>query len=297
MNLTEGARHERLQFYFVGIAVDLHPDPEGVEDRAAEFGIGARQRLAEVGETFQNSQRVLRPGDAGCGGVELAQEVLGLHPLGLEGADPLADHGGIDTRLDRCHLALGAAVDFADQADQPIAALPVLALSLRIQRVALHTEEVEPLRPEDSRGEEGVEQLGQGLLADVLPLAVADRLRGGVAVVEPVAAGVVGMALGGLPLHPQRVVAGGAVNQAAQLVEAIGRFAPRAGPRSVAPPPHLLLHELELLDGDERLMRRLGGFDPLLRVAADQRSLALLDGAEVEPVPVEPTRVGGVFEH
>src|SRR5689334_9782181 len=73
LNLTEGARHERLQFYFAGIAVDLHPHPEGVEDRAAEFGIGARQRPAEVGKALQNRQRVLRPGDAERGGVELAQ--------------------------------------------------------------------------------------------------------------------------------------------------------------------------------------------------------------------------------
>lgn len=67
------------------------------------------------------------------------------------------------------------------------------------------------------------------------------------------------------------------MDPAAQLVEALGRFAPRAGPGSVASLPHFLLHELELLDGDQRLVRRLGGLDSLLGVAADQRSLSLLE--------------------
>lgn len=59
--------------------------------------------------------------------------------LGLEGADPLADHRGIDARFDGGHLALGAAVDFPDQGDKPIAALPVLALSLGRQCVTLRS--------------------------------------------------------------------------------------------------------------------------------------------------------------
>ena len=59
---------------------------------------------------------------------------------------------------------------------------------------------------------------------------------------------------------------------------------------------HLGLHALELLVGDQGLVA-LVGLDPFLGAAANHRPVALLVGAEVEPVPVEAPGVGRVFEH
>ena len=104
------------------------------------------------------------------------------------------------------------------------------------------------------------------------------------------------MALAALALHPQRVVAGGAVDDPAQQVEALLLSASAVAAVAGAARLHLHLHALEVPLGYQRLVAPLG-FDPLFGVAPDERAFALLDAAEVEPVPEEPARVDGVFEH
>jgi hypothetical protein len=134
----------------------------------------------------------------------------------------------------------------------------------------------------------------QRVLTDVLPFAVAERFGRFVAVADPVAAGVVGVVLAGLAVHPKRVVPGGAMDDPAQQVEAL-LFAAPPRPLASAALADLGLDALELVVGDERFVTPLG-FDPFLGLAANQRTLALLDGAEVEPVPAEAAGVDGVLE-
>jgi hypothetical protein len=85
-------------------------------------------------------------------------------------------------------------------------------------------------------------------------------------------------------VHPQWVVAGGAVDDAAQRIEALLRATPPIARVAGAASPHLDLDPFEVLVGDDRLVAAIGR-DPLLGGAADQWPLTLLDGAEVEPVP------------
>ncbi|HEX7293567.1 MAG TPA: hypothetical protein VF259_03390 [Solirubrobacterales bacterium] len=85
------------------------------------------------------------------------------------------------------------------------------------------------------------------------------------------------------------------MNDAPQHVGAFLR-ATAATAVAVAATFHLGLRTLELLVGDQGLVP-LVGFDPFLGAAPNYRPDALLVGARVEPVPVEATGVGGVFEH
>src|SRR5437660_12134527 len=75
------------------------------------------------------------------------------------------------------------------------------------------------LRAKDVLGEEAVYELENHVFAYVLPLAVADGFGGLVAVRDSIGACVVGDALAFLAMHAQWVVAGRAVDDAAQLVE------------------------------------------------------------------------------
>jgi hypothetical protein len=58
---------------------------------------------------------------------------------------------------------------------------------------------------------------------------------------------------------------------------------------------HLGLDAFEEVVWDERLVASLG-LDPVFALAAHERPVALLDGAEVQPVPVQAAGVDGVFE-
>jgi len=121
---------------------------------------------------------------------------------------------------------------------------------------------------------------------------VAVRLGSGVAVGDPIAARVVVVALAALAVHPQWVVAGGAVDDVAQGIEVLLRAAPAVARVAGAPCPHLDLHPFEVLVGDDRLVAALGR-DPLVLAAADQRPLALLDRAEVGVPTHFPDRLPG----
>lgn len=116
------------------------------------------------------------------------------------------------------------------------------------QARALAAEVGEAIGAEYPRGEEALDQRREAVLADVLPLAVADRLGGSVAVGGPVAAGVVGrLAFTRAPLYPKWVVPGGAVDDAAQEVRPFLRAATAVTALAGAAPLHLGLRPLKLL--------------------------------------------------
>ncbi|HMI81776.1 MAG TPA: hypothetical protein VK480_08310 [Solirubrobacterales bacterium] len=200
--------------------------------------------------------------------VELGDECLDLLALCFEGANPLADEGRIDACLDRGKLALDSVLHISELVGRPRPLGAVLAFGFRRQGGGLPAEVLQALRAEDARAEEGVDQRDQVVLTHVLPFAVAGCLGGGVAVGAAVAAGVIGIALAALALHPQRVVASGAVDDAAQQVEALLLPASAVAAATGAARLHLHLHALEVLLGDQRLVAPLG-LDPLLGVAAD----------------------------
>ncbi|MFT3863842.1 MAG: hypothetical protein QM729_06175 [Solirubrobacterales bacterium] len=228
--------------------------------------------------------------------VKLREARLDLLALGLQRADPVADKDWIDALLDRVELALDLPLQLGEPTGGALALIVLLAADLGAERGELAAEVVEAVGAEDALRDERVGERDHPVLADVLPFAVAVRLGRGVAVGDPIAAGVVVVALAALAVHPQRVVAGGAVDDAAQRIEALLRAAPPVAGVASAACPHLDLHPFEVLVGDDRLVAALGR-DPLLLVAADERTLALLDRAEVEPVPVEASGVDGVVEH
>jgi hypothetical protein len=58
---------------------------------------------------------------------------------------------------------------------------------------------------------------------------------------------------------------------------------------------HLGLDALEAVVRDQCLVASLG-LDPEFALAAHERPVALLDGAEVQPVPVQAAGVDRVFE-
>lgn len=68
--LGECARYKRVQAYLTGIAVDLDPQTEGVENGAALLGIGVGQGLAKVGEGSEDRGGVLGVGPC-CRGASL----------------------------------------------------------------------------------------------------------------------------------------------------------------------------------------------------------------------------------
>ena len=117
--------------------------------------------------------------------VELGDCRLDLLALGFQGADSLADEGRIDSGLDRGELALDPLLDLAELSARTLPLGAVLVLYFRLRGGALLTEVREAIGAEDPRGEEGVDQRQQAVLADVLPFAVAGGLGGGVAVGEP----------------------------------------------------------------------------------------------------------------
>ena len=84
------------------------------------------------------------------------------------------------------------------------------------------------------------------------------------------------------------------MHEAAEQVVALGSAAARADLAAVAP-VYLGSDAFEPLVTDQRLVTHVG-FDPLVGLAADQRAFALLDGAKVETVPVEPARVDVVAQ-
>ncbi|HXF31784.1 MAG TPA: hypothetical protein VN522_09695 [Solirubrobacterales bacterium] len=169
-------------------------------------------------------------------------------------------------------------LDLADLLGDPHALVVVAVFDFARQHRTLSAEMGQAVRAENPRGEEGVDQGDQAVLADVLPFAVADRLGRAVAIRGAVAAGVIGrLAFAGATLHPQRVVAGGAVDDAAQEVGAFLR-ATAATAVAVAAALHLGLCALELLVGDQGLVA-LVRFDPFIGAAANHRPDALLVGA------------------
>src|SRR5690606_7957946 len=106
--LAECARYQRFYADLAGVAVDLDPKPEGVDDGAALLGVGVGQGLAQIGQGGADRARGL-----GVDGRAVAARVLtlgehraGLLSLGLEVADSLADEDRINSRLDRGELAL-----------------------------------------------------------------------------------------------------------------------------------------------------------------------------------------------
>src|SRR6185295_11299717 len=190
----------------------------------------------------------------------------------LELADSPADLDRIDARLDRRELALDLLLDRGDLTGEAFALVAVAIAQLPGKAHALAAEVGETIGAEYARGEEAVDQRREAVLADVLPLAVADRLGGPVAVGGPVAAGVVGrLALARAALHTQGVVPGGAMDDAAQQVRAFLRAATAIAALSGAAPLHLGLRPLELLIRDQRLVA-LVCLDPFVLLPAHDRT-------------------------
>lgn len=79
-------------------------------------------------------------------------------------------------------LALDLLLDLCDLAGDPLALVAIPVAQLAGQARALAAEVGEAVGAEYPRGEEAVDQRREAVLADVLPLAMADRLGGPVAV-------------------------------------------------------------------------------------------------------------------
>jgi hypothetical protein len=82
------------------------------------------------------------------------------------------------------------------------------------------------------------------------------------------------------------------VDYSAEHIEALCGAAARACLSGVTT-VHLGLDALEVVVRDERLVASLG-LDPVFALAAHERPVALFDGAEVQPVPVQAAGVTGV---
>jgi hypothetical protein len=119
--------------------------------------------------------------------------------LGFEGADAIADEHGVDAGLDRGELALDALIEVRELAGEALALVAVLVLELADEVGVLGLEPGDAPGSEDVGREEAVDQIGDAVFADVLPLTVTECVGGLVAIADAVAAGIVGVALAGLP--------------------------------------------------------------------------------------------------
>jgi DNA-binding SARP family transcriptional activator len=130
-----------------------------------------------------------------------------LVAFSLESANTLPDEHGVNAGLDGRDLALKALVEVCDLVNESRPLLSrLVGFDAGGHRRVLHSEVTQAIRSKDVRGEELLDHVRQAVLAYVLPLAVSEGFGCVVAVVAPVAAGVVGVALGGLSLHTQRIV-------------------------------------------------------------------------------------------
>lgn len=149
--------------YSTFVAVDLDPQPEGVEDGSLQLRVGVCQGLGQVGEGGEH-----RAGVLGIDGravaprlIELVEGGLGLLALGLEDADALADDDRVDTGLDRGKLALDLPVDLAELAGDLLAGAVAARLLVAGEGAAFGLEVTDRLRAEDPGGEEGAERQGR----------------------------------------------------------------------------------------------------------------------------------------
>ena len=78
----------------------------------------------------------------------------------------------VDPSLDRGELALDPLLNLAELSARTLPLGTVLVLYFRLQGGALLTEVREAIGTEDPRGEEGVDQRQQAVLAHVLPFAM-----------------------------------------------------------------------------------------------------------------------------
>jgi hypothetical protein len=91
----------------------------------------------------------------------------------VEGADAVADRHRVDACLDRGELALEALIDVRELAGEALALVAVSVLELADEVGMLGLEAGDARWSEDAGGEEAVDEVGDAVLADVLPLAVA----------------------------------------------------------------------------------------------------------------------------
>jgi hypothetical protein len=185
-------------------------------------------------------------------------------------------------------------VDVSESALKSIALVAVFASQFSCERGALFQESSDSLPAEHVLLEEAVDDGQEEVFADVLPLSVAQRFSRLIAVGDAVRAGVVGDALAFLPVHAERVVAGGAVHDPAQLGEAALRASPSRAFAS-ATLVQFGCRALEAVVGNDRFVPVLR-LDPLFLGPADDWSFSEFRLAEVEPVPVEAAGVDGVLE-
>jgi hypothetical protein len=125
--------------------------------------------------------------------------------LGFECLDAVPDGGGVDAGFDRAQLEFDSVVDVSDSALQSIALVAAFASEFSCECRALFQEPGDSLLAEHVLLEEAVDDGKEGVLADVLPPAVAQRFRRPIAVGDAVRAGVVGDALAFLPVHSERL--------------------------------------------------------------------------------------------
>lgn len=196
---------------------------EGVVDLAAELGVGGGEGLAEVGQPVEDGAGVVEvePGSLAAVIVECCDRRFDVLVLGFEGADAIAHEHGVDACLDRGELALDALIEVRKLAGEALTLVAVSVLELADEVGMLGLEAGDAPGSKDVGREEAVDEVGDAVFADVLLFTVTQCVGGLVAVADAVAAGVVGVALAGLALHAQAVVAGGTANDSAEHIEAL----------------------------------------------------------------------------
>jgi hypothetical protein len=107
----------------------------------------------------------------------------------------LADDLWVNAGLDGCDLSCDPTVDVVYESQDSLAPRAVLSLEIGGQSLRLRAEAAHAVGAENAGGEEGVYQVDEGVLANVLPFAVAQRLGGFIPVVDSIATGVVGVPL------------------------------------------------------------------------------------------------------
>ncbi len=165
--------------------------------------------------------------------------------------------------------------------------------ALALVGLELAGELVEAHGTEDALGEEALDEGHKGVLAHRQPLPVAlDLVGGDLAVGAAVVAGRVGVVLALALVHGEGLVPRGAADHPGQQVGGLAPLTASCGPSVLA---EALLGGGEQLVGDQGEVLDLGD-DPFLLGAQAGGPAGFALGREVEAVPDQPSRVGGVLE-